>query len=201
MSKKLNKTIKNQIQEALIKHTFNKKLVKIADKKAKFALKVYNDVYPKKHREIMETCPEGWLKKQDSMAVSFCNSFTHLYFNGSESHYNCHNRVLKGRDRVFFLVPGSGYNAKKAYDGEHKLSVEHAKLMLEEDELHKELHEASGKAEAVIGSVTTIKKLISVWPEIEEFIPESSKREATNLPAFPIEDLNKSFGLKAKEIK
>lgn len=47
----------------------------------------------------------------------------------------------------------------------------------------------------VINSVTTVKRLLEVWPEVKDFLPEENSGPAGGLPAEIIADLNKEIGL------
>lgn len=48
---------------------------------------------------------------------------------------------------------------------------------------------------SVLDSVTTINKLLQVWPEVREFIPTEPINSTSNLPVLPITELNKLIGL------
>ena len=54
-------------------------------------------------------------------------------------------------------------------------------------------------AEAVAASVTTLEKLLQVWPEIESFTQDSAKADKPVVAlAVPIHDLNKALKLPPK---
>lgn len=48
---------------------------------------------------------------------------------------------------------------------------------------------------AVLNSVTTVKKLLEVWPESAELIPSEIEKPAINLPTVQIADLNNMIGV------
>ena len=48
------------------------------------------------------------------------------------------------------------------------------------------------KVFTVVDSVTTIKRLTEIWPEITEFLPEKVSGSGGGLPAYIISDLNAS---------
>lgn len=54
---------------------------------------------------------------------------------------------------------------------------------------------------ASISSITTLKKLLSVWPEAEELIPEHLKQPPVQLPALRTAKLNKMIGLPSDKSK
>jgi hypothetical protein len=53
---------------------------------------------------------------------------------------------------------------------------------------------------AMINSVTTIEKLIEVWPEAVELMPDTVKPAGSNLPAVLPENLNKLIGLPTEQL-
>jgi hypothetical protein len=53
---------------------------------------------------------------------------------------------------------------------------------------------------AALNSVTTLKRLIEVWPESKELIPKDSDNAKAALPALRVEDLNRMIGLPTEEI-
>lgn len=54
------------------------------------------------------------------------------------------------------------------------------------------------KVKAVIESVTTVGRLVEVWPEVQDFLPEVMAGPKGNLPATLISDLNAELGLTQK---
>lgn len=51
------------------------------------------------------------------------------------------------------------------------------------------------KAMGVLNSVTTVAKLVEVWPEVSDFLPEENSGPEGGVPAVLISDLNQAFGL------
>ena len=114
------------------------------------------------------------------MAVNFGNQYKYLSFNGDYSRYNCHNEIkVRGtsRKRIEKIDP-NGHGSRKLYENDHKLTHEHIDLEREEEKLHKEVHKAMAASNAALWSVNTLKQLLEVWPEVEEFVPEYVLRQA-----------------------
>lgn len=82
------------------------------------------------------------------------------------------------------VVP-AGHELEKRF---HALEERAKTLEDREQTLRKQVGEA-------VGAVTTVKRLLEVWPEAVELIPETTRRAAANLPAIPFQDLNKTIGL------
>lgn len=52
---------------------------------------------------------------------------------------------------------------------------------------------------AALNSVTTTKRLIDVWPESKELIPDGVDTAKQTLPALKVEDLNRLIGLPTEQ--
>lgn len=75
-------------------------------------------------------------------------------------------------------------------------------LVAEFHEIHNKQAEYDDKLSTLMNSVraavqkvTTVKKLLEVWPEAKELIPEEVEKQVKQLPAIKTEDLNKMIGL------
>lgn len=62
-------------------------------------------------------------------------------------------------------------------------------------ELNSKMHADTIRITRVLESVTTVKRLTEVWPEVVDFLPEEVSGPAGGLPAEVIADLNRAFGL------
>lgn len=66
-------------------------------------------------------------------------------------------------------------------------------------ELREKKSAMKAKVFTVVDSVTTIKRLTEIWPEITEFLPEKVSGSGGGLPAYIISDLNAEIGLGEKK--
>lgn len=97
-----------------------------------------------------------------------------------------------------------------SYTGENVRKISPAKTtLLADNPLVAEFHEIHNKqaeyddklstlincVRAAVQKVTTVKKLLEVWPESKELIPEEVEKQVKQLPAIKTEDLNKMIGL------
>ncbi|MEG0281210.1 MAG: Nmad5 family putative nucleotide modification protein [Morganella sp. (in: enterobacteria)] len=90
------------------------------------------------------------------------------------------------------LTPEDG---KCLFPADHKLSKRFTQIIDKEAGIEKREVEIKANVKAALDSVTTIKKLISVWPEVKEILPESEQLERVMLPAVKVENLNSLIGL------
>jgi len=47
----------------------------------------------------------------------------------------------------------------------------------------------------ILNSVTTVKRLLEIWPQVQEYLPELVSASGGGVPAHLIEDLNREYGL------
>lgn len=72
------------------------------------------------------------------------------------------------------------------------------KILKEMYKLGKDMDDFLEESRHAIFSCTTVKKLIEVWPEIEELIPKDWGVSTSKQLAVPVDELNKSLGLPSK---
>lgn len=103
-------------------------------------------------------------------------------FNGSEARHD-------GPECVYKITPNS-YTLL----ADDPLTAEFHAIHEEQQLLDKQRSALTANVRAAVQSVTTIKKLLEVWPEAAELIPEAVA-PAKQLPALQREDLNAMIGL------
>lgn len=200
MATRLTNDIRSAIADAVMKHRYESVVRALIAEKAEFGTKVYEDLYSKSTRDKMNALPEGWLPTSDNIAVTFGATFERVYFSGRTS------------GKIVSVIPQATRTASvpkrllgkhergcaMAYEATHKLSVEHANLEAKERDLKVEFDAARKQVDAALSAVTTVKKLIEVWPEIAPFAA-GFEDEKPQLPALPTADLNKLFELPVSE--
>lgn len=105
-------------------------------------------------------------------------------------------RLRYGKDNngkdIYLLTPDDN---KCLFPADHELSKRFEKLTQKENKLKEKETEINTTVQAALNSVTTIKRLIEIWPESKELIPTDISKSASTLPALQVEDLNKLIGL------
>ena len=81
------------------------------------------------------------------------------------------------------------------FGAEHEITKRFDEIINEEQKLNARAKEIEATVWAALNSVTTLKRLIEVWPESKELIPENSDNAKAMLPALRVEDLNRMIGL------
>lgn len=182
---RINTYMKETVVRRLMNHAFEERKKALQAEWYALGDAVYKDLYPEEVLTKMKAMPAEFLPMDDDVRVSFGGDFTRVYF---------------GENRL--LSYGHLSNAARVYDSKHPLSVRHDAYHKAKDQLTEEERKAESSAKAILDSVTTLKKLIETWPEVEPFV-EDFKQTATGryLPALPVQDLNARLGLPKKEAK
>lgn len=81
------------------------------------------------------------------------------------------------------------------------LDLEFTRMENEEAEIGKQWDEVHGAVKAVVYKVGTVKRLLDIWPEAKELIPETLPEAKPQLPAVQVADLNKLVGLPSDDAK
>ena len=81
------------------------------------------------------------------------------------------------------------------FGAEHEITKRFDEIINEEQKLNARAKEIEATVWAALNSVTTLKRLVEVWPESKELIPENSDSVKSSLPALKVEDLNRMIGL------
>ncbi|MBW5406898.1 Nmad5 family putative nucleotide modification protein [Morganella morganii] len=97
----------------------------------------------------------------------------------------------KGED-LRFLTP---HKNNCLLPADHELSKRFTLLNEKEALIQKKEDEIKANVKAALNSVSTIKRLIDVWPEAKELIPDDINKTTATLPAVQVEDLNNLIGL------
>lgn len=202
---RLTRPIRDAITKKLLHRAFKDRAQAVVDRQADFARRVYEDAL-KPHLAAIAAVPAGWLPTDDDIKVSFGSEYTQLDF-GNGLSYSIHHTLRacgaerisdKGGNRLELPFPSKFKGqCMKVYDASHPLAEEFRNLQVEQEALVAEVEKAQRTMKATLESVTTVKKLIDVWPEVEEFARPylyNGERKAI-LPAIPRAELNAALGL------
>lgn len=116
-----------------------------------------------------------------SFRVSFGGMQTRLNFGQDE----------KG-DPIYMVTPSTD---KALLAGDHELSKRFMELENKGAQLNSKREEIKNNVYAALKSVTSLKRLLEVWPEAKELLPKTEDIVRATLPSVKVEDLNKMIGL------
>lgn len=85
------------------------------------------------------------------------------------------------------------------FEGDHPLVSRFHELHNKESEIDSREESLRQQIKAVIKSCTTVKKLLDVWPEAKELLPQQLEESRPQLPAVPVAELNKLVGLPSEQ--
>ncbi len=173
---RLTNDTRRLIANRAVEHGFAKREAAIVKEQHALAAKVYDRAYPAKTQKLMETLPKDILRESDTI---------YFHVGGQYRQVTLAAAKRMGHDRG---------DLKLAADD--KLSEECFDFWRREKELRAERDTARREANAVLRSVTTLEKLLKVWPEVVSFTQDIgvSGQQITAL-AIPIKDLNVKLGL------
>lgn len=86
------------------------------------------------------------------------------------------------------------------FAAEHEITTRFDEVFAAEAKLEARKKDIETTVWAALNSVTTIKRLIEVWPESKELIPDGVDTAKQTLPALKVEDLNRLIGLPTEQV-
>jgi len=186
---RLNTWMKDTIVERLEKQGFDDFDKAIKADFIKLANDLYNKVYSKKIQDLMATLPAGALPEDDDLKIRFegtgnSGSYTFISWGTHDK-----RRIFRKHESNVALV--------LAFDD--PLTKRYIELTKRQDEYQTKRDHARRSARNLLDTVTTVKKLCEVWPEVAPFCADFAPNERSSLPALPIKDLNAQFGLPPKK--
>ncbi|MGL5148281.1 MAG: Nmad5 family putative nucleotide modification protein [Plesiomonas shigelloides] len=98
-----------------------------------------------------------------------------------------------------YICACNNYRNRIAIPADHQLAKEWDVLHQEELRIKEIQDTVRVNVTAMVNSVTTIKKLIDVWPECVELIPEQVNKPVVNLPTIKVDQLNTMIGIPSQE--
>lgn len=78
---------------------------------------------------------------------------------------------------------------------DHALHAEYLEIEALDKAIQADANKMRAQVNSVLNSVTTVAKLLKVWPECRELLPAGLGQDKVRLPAVPIKDLNAALGL------
>ncbi|WP_272658191.1 Nmad5 family putative nucleotide modification protein [Providencia sp. PROV108] len=95
-------------------------------------------------------------------------------------------------DQTMLLTP---CESKCRFAADHPLSIKFLELEEKKSKLDKKYCEVKVNVSTALKSCTTVKRLLTIWPEAKELLPKDVEKASVQLPALKVEKLNEIIGL------
>ena len=180
MSRLTNYT-REAISSAAIKAAFTPRENDFSADEDALAREAYAAVYPADEVKKAMSLPENWLRRDpclyfnvNGLLIELCTTDNHL-----PVPYRCH--------RSQGSIP------------EGDLAERITAHAMAKEALRDEKRSARIKLDAMLSSISTVKKLQEVWPEGAQFYAKFAEKPAALPPAIRVEDVNAALGLESAQ--
>ncbi|ENI7063102.1 hypothetical protein BBX45_06125 [Proteus mirabilis] len=95
-------------------------------------------------------------------------------------------------DNTCLLTP---CDSKCLFAADHPLSIKFSELEDKKRNITNKVKDVKANVTAALNSVTTVKRLLTIWPEAKELLPKDVEKASIQLPALKVEKLNEIIGL------
>jgi hypothetical protein len=160
VSVRLTDNIRRKIVKRLLDHAFRAERQEVEELEMKLGKMVYDEIYDSETYEKMRDLPIGFFDESANIHVAFGGRRDFVRVTGPVA--ACH----LGYDNVFSYA---------ASDPKSKL---HADIYKRKEDLKEKEQKAAAAAMALLGSASTLRRLLEVWPEVSQFTPELIAQQA-----------------------
>ena len=200
-SVRLNAGMREEILRIVMEKTdFEQQLKQLGDATVN-AEKIYDFLYDKKTQKTLAEAPEGWFCEHDHIRANLGGMSAHFKFpkTGEPAVVEPDedpDYVEEPRFKRRFLHKHCG-SYRVVVPADNPMATSYIHMTQETNRINEEKGRFKRKVEATLKSVTTVNRLLEVWPELKQIIPpEVFEGEIIGLPAIITSDLNKhiNFG-------
>jgi hypothetical protein len=189
-SKKLTNALKDAIINKMERKLFSARRRAIIDKMEQLADEAWATLHSEDDRKFMEKAPEGAFQHVTNLSFRIMSAEGRSLEYFSLQMQNSRPVFAKYLQRDTRIVEGD------------VIAKKYQAIKDEENFINKEERDVSKKARSIINSVTTTMRLLEVWPEVVDFLPEEDA-PTENLPAVQATELNDliaQLAVKAEEV-
>jgi len=179
MSTRLTNTIRETILKNAKARAFDKKEAALEKVKSDFAEKLYSAIFGE-YEQAMRSLPRGFFVSNErrDISVRTPNGWVHI------------NKVRLNGEKPFPYITSSFDNLRD----DHPLFNAAMDVLAKIDQLKAEQIEFERDCRAIIWSVYTVDRLLEVWPEIADLVPNDPKK-AVPIPYDLTIRLNERLGI------
>lgn len=214
-SRRINAFIRDNIIAALLKQGFESQTRELIIVGQRLADEVFIDLVGKANIKRLNELPKGWVPSISYFTVN-CEGQKHkMGFNGQVSFGAGDTNLLKTIDRDWLktqkfaerripytkLERFSTSSTLGSLTADNELCQRVQGLAQDREDLKEQYKAARRQALATLKSVTTIKRLIDIWPEVEPYASPFEFGKGSNPTSsaltLPTAQLNEMLGLKS----
>lgn len=189
--------IDNAIKGPLAEFALKKEELDATQARIKLELQrmAYDTCFSEKDQRLMKQLPDTWLPLSRSAHVQIDGHVQAVKFDVERPvPFRSSEHCYGSKPVLAVLDEGHPYLLKlEEYRVAHEAADQHSR------EYHEKRRYLKAKVTAIVESVTTVNRLIQIWPEVVDFLPEAISDPITGVPAVMIEDLNRELGITTKK--
>jgi hypothetical protein len=141
------------------------------------------------YRSTVSVATEKAARQAPDDFLYLCNVISRIYFRDAELRRNMDTAYDVELSRA---VPFPGRHTTLTIESK-ELHAEYVEIMRVERELDQKHNDLAESLKRTVYSTSSLKKLIEMWPEVENFLPASVTAPKPMLPALPVGDLNNAL--------
>lgn len=162
-------------------------------------------------RKLINKLPKGLkeeasyrqLWEEDTVLINAGGLREHLRYDGTwflwaYGHGDLRTIIKDVMEEALFDIGDPNFNypsCEVTVDARHPLAVRFCALENKKTEFNDRMLELYQEIKTLLASVSSSSKLLEVWPEAEELLPEKSVKLPSTLPVVQVQALNDALGL------
>lgn len=196
---------REDICRKLMKKRFYAEVKAMAHEAAELMDKVVHARFTEEEHAIVNNLPPKWLKEDNTFYVNILGEREYHYSNGTTFVGPLYSVLrLDATDMpsrgVYRFTHKQLDRQAVVLDKDHPLTAPYKDLQLRVKNLTRTMEQAKSEINVLLRSCSSVKKLITTWPEVEPFVPDyllhsDPKAPRANLPATYIAQLNTTLAL------
>ena len=179
---RLTNDLRDRIERSVLKHVFDGREEELRKKRVKNGVAIYDAVIAP-HLKALKSLPVDWVSADTDN--DFSVKTDHQQYLG--------NLPLD----IPRLQPAGIVVLVK----DNPLTVECMQLLAEKEALQKERRARGGEVYAILKGVTTMDKLLELWPELVTILPADLTSKSLLPMSIDVEKLNQELGLEPAPIR
>lgn len=195
----IRKQVAETVAAKLARHRYMPELDALRVEWAALAYQAWLRAHPDEPK--MSALPEGWLREDTSIWVSFGGAQVVIHFNGSEADRQLSqhlNQVFPHYVKRRILAHYNDEDGSKCFpvfEGTDVLTNTWRDLNDRTGDLVARVKSSIARTKGTLLQLRTYEKVVKEWPQVIPFFPTTEGLSVALVPMIPINDLNAEMGL------